>query len=306
MRAAIRTVPFALALLGSFSAVAGAQGLVGRSDSIYTWRGTIPARGMLIVRNFNGPIEVRPSNGASAELRAEKRTSRGGRLTDVAFEVRTSSSGDVSICSTQHDDDDGCDSNRRSSRNDDGWRRTPTVAMTLLVPRGIRLKVATGNGALTVEGAGGDVEASTGNGRVRVVGNEGTLRVSTGNGEVEVRDAKAPVRASTGNGKVTVATADGPVNVSTGNGDIDVTMTSMRAAENMGFSTGSGRVRLTLPANYNGELEASTGNGEIRSDFDLMIRGQLNPRRIRATIGSGGPLLRLSSGNGDFQISKGR
>jgi DUF4097 and DUF4098 domain-containing protein YvlB len=260
---------------------------------------------MLTVRNFNGPIEVRPSSGASAELRAEKRTSRGGRLTDVAFEVRTSSNGDVSICSTQHDDD-SCDSDRRRGWRNDGDRRTPTVAMTLLVPKGIRLKVATGNGALTVEGAGGEVEASTGNGRVRVVGNEGTLRVSTGNGEVDVRDAKAPVRASTGNGNVTVATADGPVNVSTGNGDIDVTMNSLRAAESMGFSTGSGRVRLTLPANYNGELEASTGNGEIRSDFDLMIKGQLNPRRIRATIGSGGPLLRLSSGNGDFHIAKGR
>jgi hypothetical protein len=36
------------------------------------------------------------------------------------------------------------------------------------------------------------------------------------------------------------------------------------------------------------------------------VKGQLNPRRIRATIGNGGPLLRLSSGNGDFHIEKAR
>ncbi|MDB4882855.1 MAG: hypothetical protein JWL95_1621, partial [Gemmatimonadetes bacterium] len=161
------------------------------------------------------------------------------------------------------------------------------------------------NGALSVERAGSSVRASTGNGRVRIDGTEGIVQVSTGNGDVEVRNAKASVRVSTGNGNVNVTTAEGPVEVGSGNGDIDVKISALRAKDDMTFHTGSGSVHLTLPANYSGELDASTGNGSIRSDFDLKVKGQLSPRHVRATIGDGGPMLRMSTGNGEFEIRKG-
>lgn len=299
MRTIIRPIIAALALTGAVSSLASAQ-LVGRNETVYTWRGTIPSGGMLTVRNFNGPIDVRPATGNTAELRAEKRPRGGAEARDVAFEVRTSSNGDVDICSTQNED--SCDGDRH---NDNGWRRSVTVAMTVLVPRGVRLRVATGNGAVSVERAGSDVNASTGNGRVRVAETEGTVRVSTGNGAVEVRNAKGRVHVSTGNGDVDVVTSEGPVEVSSGNGTIDVRMSALRAKEDMEFHTGSGDVRLTLPANYSGELDASTGNGSIRSDFDLKIKGQLSPRHVRATIGEGGPRLRMTTGNGEFEIRKG-
>ena len=303
MRSALVSFSVALLVASAVPARSSAQTLVGRADSVYTWRGTIPTSGMLTVRNFNGPIDVRPSNGNTTELRAEKRTSRGGTIRDVAFEVRTSSNGDVTICSTRSDND-SCDDDRNRN-GDESWRRPVTVAMTVLVPRGVRLRVATGNGAIAVERAGGEVVASTGNGRVRVEGTEGKVQVNTGNGEVQVRDAKGAVRVSTGNGDVNVTTAEGPVDVRSGNGDIDVKISTLRARDDMAFHTGSGDVHLTLPASYNGELDATTGNGSIRSDFDLKVKGQLSPRHVRATIGEGGPLLRMTTGNGEFEIRKG-
>ena len=298
MRSTLPTLILALTLTGAVSAVADAQ-LVGRNETVYTWRGTVPTGGQFTVRNFNGPIDVRAATGNSVELRAEKRL-RGGSVTDVGFEVRTSSNGDVSICSTQNED--SCEGDHR---RDDGWRRQVTVAMTVLLPRGVRLKLATGNGAVSVERAGSDVQASTGNGRVSIIETEGAVNVSTGNGDVTVRNAKAMVHVSTGNGNVDVVTVEGPVEVSSGNGDIDVRMSALRAKEDMAFHTGSGDVKLTLPANYNGELDASTGNGSIRSEFDLKVKGQLSPRHVRATIGQGGPMLRMSTGNGEFEIRKG-
>jgi DUF4097 and DUF4098 domain-containing protein YvlB len=301
MRSTTRILALSVALTGVSFSMAGAQ-LVGRNESVYTWRGSIPNGAQFTIRNFNGPIDVRPSSGSTAELRAEKRARGDASITDVGFDVRQSSNGDVEICSTRTED--SCNGDRH--RGDDGWRRgSVTVSMTVLVPRGVRVKVATGNGAVSVERAGSDVQASTGNGRVRVVETEGQVRVATGNGDVEVRNAKARVHVSTGNGDVSVVTVEGPVEVSSGNGDIDVRMSALRARDDMEFSTGSGNVLLTLPANYNGELEASTGNGTISSDFDLKIKGQLNPRRIRATIGSGGPTLRMSTGNGQFELRKG-
>jgi hypothetical protein len=304
MRSAFRLLSAALLVSSAVPAYAGAQTLVGRADSIYTWRGTIPTNGMFTLRNHNGPIDVRPASGNAVELRAVKRVYRDGDVRDVGFEVRTASNGDVSICSSLSEDD-GCEGNGRRRNGDWYQRREVSVAMTVLVPRGVRLRVATGNGALTVDGAGNDVEASSGNGRVRVVNTGGAVRASTGNGEVEVRDAKGPVRVSTGNGDVEVTTSEGPVDARSGNGDIDVRMSALRAKEDMEFHTGSGSVRLTLPANYSGELDASTGNGSIRSDFDLKVKGQLSPRHVRATIGDGGPTLRMSTGNGRFDIRKG-
>jgi len=299
MRSTLPSLLLALSVTGAVSTVADAQ-LVGRNETVYTWRGTIPAGGQFTVKNFNGPIDVRPSSGNTVELRAEKRPKGGADITDVGFEVRKSSNGDVSICSTQNED--SCDGDHHS---DNGWRRQVTVSMTVLIPRNLRLRVATGNGALSVEGAGSEVQASTGNGRVHIGETQGLVRVSTGNGDVDVRNAKASVHVSTGNGNVDVVTVEGPVEVSSGNGDIDVRMSALRAKEDMAFHTGSGDVKLTLPANYNGELDASTGNGTIRSEFDLKIKGQLSPRHVRATIGAGGPMLRMSTGNGEFEIRKG-
>jgi hypothetical protein len=204
MRSTTRLLLSALALTAAHTSLASAQ-LVGRDETVYTWRGTIPSGGQFTIRNFNGPIDVRPAAGNTAELRAEKRVRGGADVRDVGFEVRKSSGGDVEICSTQNEDT--CYGDRRSH---DGWRRQVTVAMTVLVPRGVRVKLSTGNGAVSVEGAGSDVEASTGNGRVRIAETQGQVRVSTGNGDVEVRNAKARVNVSTGNGDVSVVTVEGP------------------------------------------------------------------------------------------------
>lgn len=291
-------------VLIALPSLSGAQMLLGRSDSVFAWRGPLEAGALLTVRNRNGPIDVRPATGNEVELRAEKRA-RYGNLTDVAFDVGTSRGGDVTICSTFRDNDP-CDEGRRSWNDGDDWRRDVTVAMTVLVPRGAQVRVSTGNGAVSVERVGGEVSASTGNGRVNVLNTDGAVRVSTGNGDVQVREVKGAVRVSTGNGRVNVTTAQGPVEARSGNGDIDVRMTAVRPSEDMTFSTGSGDVRVTLPADYGGELDASTGNGSISSDFDLKLEGRMNPRRVRATIGAGGARLRLATGNGGLELRKGQ
>ena len=295
--------------LASLSACARAQTTVGRNDPVYTWRGTVRSGALLTIRNFNGPIDVRPSNGSTAELRAEKRARGGASVEDVTFDVETGRDGDVTICSAYRDqgcDRDGGRRRDRWNRDDDDERgRSVTVAMTVLVPRGTRVRLATGNGDMTIERVGGDVQASTGNGRVRVEGTDGPVKVNTGNGDVDVQGARSSVNVSTGNGAVNVTTSEGPVEARSGNGNIDVRMSSLRAREDMSFHTGSGSVRITLPSGYNGELDASTGNGELSTDFELKIRGRMNPRHVRATIGNGGPTLRLTTGNGRLEVRRG-
>jgi DUF4097 and DUF4098 domain-containing protein YvlB len=80
------------------------------------------------------------------------------------------------------------------------------VAVTVRIPRGVRLAVSSGNGAVNVTGATSEVEARSGNGEVtsdfpitttgrfsshRLSGRIGqggaSLRLHTGNGDIELR-----------------------------------------------------------------------------------------------------------------------
>jgi DUF4097 and DUF4098 domain-containing protein YvlB len=143
-----------------------------------------------------------------------------------------------------------------------------TTRYTVRVPRGARLVVTTGNGALAVVGAVGTVVATTGNGRVAVAGALGEVVATAGNGDVEL-----------GRGESAAA---------------DATLT-----------TGNGAITATLPASFRGRVEASTGNGVVRSDFPVAGASLTDSRRLSGTIGGGGDArLRLTTGNGSVTLRR--
>ena len=97
---------------------------------------------------------------------------------------------------------------------------------------------------------------------------------------MQVDGANGPVNVTTGNGRVFVATAKGVVDATTGNGDIDCSRIKALPVEgDMRFNSGSGSIRVMLPANYNGRIDATSGNGNLSSDFEISIVG----RRTRTT-----------------------
>ncbi len=309
---ATRRLTFALSL-GALAAAAlsvgslGAQ-VVGRSESTWTLRERLSSGDRLRLVSPNGAITIAEGGGSDVEIRAEKRADRGARIEDIGFVVRKTARG-LTVCAV-YDDEDECDaedgqSRRRNRRNRDGWN-SPRASFIVRIPAGVLVKATTGNGDVSITGAGSEVIAHTGNGRVLVSGTGGSVQAHTGNGRITVEDARGPVEATTGNGDVRVATSIGPVTATSGNGDIDVTMDRIERAEAMKFHTGSGRITVALPSGYNADLEASSGNGTISSDLPVRIEGRLSPRRMRGTIGSGGDLMELSTGNGDIEIRKSR
>ena len=266
------------------------------SSSAFTWSGKIASGSTLEIKHFNGPIEVREGSGDQAEFRAERRSRRGS---EVSFEVNNDSHG-VTICAVWRGRS-ACD--RGGSWDwDDG---PPSSRVTVTLPKGVKLDASTGNGEISVTNASNDVDAHSGNGDIRVVMTAGRVNVATGNGVLEISGATGPVQASTGNGRVEVTTSTGPVEVSTGNGDIDVRMNALSATSDMTYSTGNGSISVALPGNFNGEIDANTGNGEFRSDFAIQVVGRLNPHHVRGTIGTGGgQLIRMNTGSGRLELRK--
>ena len=281
----------------ALATTANAQKSRGRDDSVFVWSARMGDGGMLTIKNIVGGINVTQSEGDRVEVRAEKKMRGRGDPGDISFDVQESASG-VTIC-TVYRGESACDEG--GSFNNTRFSVRYTVAM----PRSLRLRASTGNGELSVERAGSEVELRTGNGGIRLGQTEGRVTAATGNGDLEVEGARGPVRASTGNGRIYVATALGPVSATTGNGDIDVRMQTLSGGGDMEFRSGSGAVRVTLPADFNGDVDASTGSGDLRTDFEIRLVGRLDPQHMRGTIGSGGRMLRLSTGSGRLEIRKG-
>jgi hypothetical protein len=267
------------------------------SGELFTWSGRLASGATLGIKHYNGAIEVRESTSDRVEFRAERRSRRSS---EVSFQVQNESNG-VTICGVWRGRS-ACDTGRRS-----GWdwdEGPPSSRLTVLLPKGVRLDATTGNGDVTVDKASNDVDITSGNGDVRITMTAGRVDVTTGNGELEIDGATGPVRATTGNGRVYANTATGPVTVRTGNGDIDVRMKALTGSSDMQFVTGNGAVIVALPSNFNGEIDASTGHGDFRSDFEIRIMGRLNPSHIRGTIGQGGRVIKMVSGNGRLELRK--
>jgi len=291
-------IRYLAAAIVAFSIVSPLPAQTGRDDLEFKWSKQLGPGAALVIRNPSGPITVRQATGDRVEISAVKRLRGRTRASDIGFDVRESGN-QVEVCALFGDQESCSDRGARSSDN-----VRASVEFTVLLPRTARLRVGTGNGAIAIERAGSEVSAATGNGEIDIGETTGRVDASTGNGDVKVAGANGPVNVSTGNGRVFVRTARGGVGASTGNGDVDVSIGALPVEADMKFSTGSGSIRIALPSEFNGRIDATTGNGSLRSDFDIAVVGRLDAHHVRGTIGSGGPLLRLVTGNGVIELRK--
>lgn len=237
----------------------------------FTWSGAIQAGHSVYVRNLNGSVRVEAGTGDKVEVRAEKSWRR-GNPDDVKITVKQvgSGNGDVLVCALWNDRS-SCDEDGYHSHND-GWRdrddrNDVSVEFTVRLPAGVKVDASTVNGSVRVDGATSDVVAHTVNGSVEAYSSGGAVSARTTNGDVEVRAAKL---------------------------DID----------HSEFSTVNGTVTVALPASVDADVDMRTVNGSLTSDFPLTVQGSFNPRRLHATLGKGGPNLRLSTVNGSIRLRK--
>jgi putative adhesin len=158
------------------------------------------------------------------------------------------------------------DRRRRRDWDDDRWWN---VAYELQVPRKADLSVDATNGGINI----GDVR--------------GRIDAHTVNGGIQLNDVGGDIRGETVNGGLHVELAgekyDGP---------------------GLDLKTVNGGVTLRVPSNFSGELDARTANGGIAVDFPITVSGLINRRQLTATLGSGGPRLRLSAVNGGITIAR--
>jgi DUF4097 and DUF4098 domain-containing protein YvlB len=236
----------------------------------FRWHGRLAAGKTVEVKGVNGDVRAVAATGSGAEVEvtAAKHAKRSDP-DEVKIEV-IEHEGGVTICAVYP-------TPRRARRENscdvgDHWSSSTenndvVVDFEVRIPAGVKFAGRTVNGEMSAEGLGADVAASTVNGSVRV-------------------------------------TTTGLAEASTVNGSVYVQMGRTDWTDELDFSTVNGGITLILPARLDTEVRASTVNGDLVSDFPMMVTGRFGPRRMHGTIGTGGRSLSLSTVNGEIRLRK--
>ncbi|HEX5830187.1 MAG TPA: DUF4097 family beta strand repeat-containing protein [Gemmatimonadaceae bacterium] len=266
-RTGVHAVALGAALLLAPNAGIGAQ----QDDREFRWNGAVASGQWVTVRNLNGEIRVGRSAGNEVEIVARKRT-RDGDLSAVRMEVKKASNGGLLVCALW--EGGVCEEGEyRGRRSGDGWwgrddrRNNVSVEITVRVPQGIKLDVATTNGELEIDGATAEV------------------RARTVNGGIDARSLGGPVTARTTNGGISVRMGDA-------------------GSQDLSYHTTNGSIEIELPASFDADVEMRTTNGAIETDFPMTVQGRFSPRRLEARIGNGGRRLEARTTNGSITLRK--
>jgi hypothetical protein len=128
------------------------------------------------------------------------------------------------------------------------------------------------------------------------------LVANTVTGGIEAEDLDGPVEATTVNGSVSVST-EGTAIATTVNGSVSARVGSSSWDDELKFSTVNGGITVRFPEDLNADVDASTLNGNIQTDFPLTVRGKMGRRHITGRIGhGGGGDLSLTTVNGSIRL----
>ena len=161
------------------------------------------------------------------------------------------------------------------------------------------------NGTIRIWRVKGSLEARTSNGGIEVNGTTGNAILHTSNGGIRVEMNKGSLEATTSNGGINArlmqADSDQPVRLESSNGNIDL---SMDAVRDVRANTSNSSITVRLPSSASARVRARTSNSPITTEFDVLTKGMIGKHTLEGTLGSGGPLIDLSTSNGGIKLLK--
>lgn len=130
------------------------------------------------------------------------------------------------------------------------------------------------------------------------------VRVDETNGDIEVSGLGGPLHIEATNGRVRGRALENSATVTTTNGTVALEFAKL-GERGVSCDTTNGTIEVTLPPHAKASLTARVTNGAITtSGLDLAVV-EKSRRRLDASIGGGGPQIKLETTNGAIQI-KGR
>ena len=238
----------------------------GPRDTADTWtyQAKVAPGHWVWIRNTVGSVRVEAAKGDSLEVVAVK-TRRRSDAASVRIETVKTADG-IAICALWARGGGHCgpgDDYKSSSPH----RNDVAVDFTVRLPKRVRL------GASTVSGA------------------------------VHVANATAPLVLASINGEVDAETSAGPVRATSVNGSVRARVRAFGDTGEVSLLTVNGEATAELPARLDADVEASTVNGAIETDYPLAVTGKLG-KHLHGTLGAGGRKVRITTVNGAINLRK--
>jgi DUF4097 and DUF4098 domain-containing protein YvlB len=264
--------------------------------------------GRLTLENLNGPVEIYGWNKNEVEIHGTKYAARREWLDAMRIDIAPSSDR-IEV---------------RTIRPSGERRGNMGARYRIHVPERTRLdRITTSNGGIRVESVNGDARLRTSNGGVRLAEFSGMVEAETSNGPIDLNGFDGGAVLRTSNGAIKASGVRGTFEATTSNGPIEASVEDIESSRPLRAKTSNGPVRLkiarlknndviaqtsngpitlTLPPGTSARLKAGTSNSSVDCDFDLTNTVTRSKTRIDGTIGSGGPLLDLSTSNGPIRV----
>ncbi len=136
------------------------------------------------------------------------------------------------------------------------------------------------------------------------VPNGSNIKMDANNGSISVDNVRGQIRFHTSNGSVRLADVGGDVDGATTNGSVAVELAgSGWNGSGLHVETTNGSVKLDLPENFSAQIQASTVNGRVHSDFPVTVSGDIG-KSMSFQLGSGGPTIEARTVNGSVHIGR--
>lgn len=131
------------------------------------------------------------------------------------------------------------------------------------------------------------------------------LTLKAHNGGITISDVRGQIHFDTQNGGVHLKRVAGDVSGATVNGGVQVDLTgAIWEGRQLEASTQNGGITVAVPSYYSAHFQAQTRNGHIQSDFPNAVQAEAKPRNMDQNVGSGGPLIHLTTVNGGVKIRR--
>jgi DUF4097 and DUF4098 domain-containing protein YvlB len=267
----------------------------------------LDARGRVSVEGFNGSVEISGWNQNAVDISGTKTAPSDSMLDALKIDIQHSGDS-VSI---------------RAIRPS-GSHGNLGVKFVIRVPRQAQLdrvtssngairafdvegpvRLRTSNGSIRAENLTGSLDAQTSNASIEALHVAGGASLHTSNGRVHAEDVRGSFEATTSNSGVNARLGKlepgKTVRVETSNGGVDLTLPPLDRND-VRVSTNNSGITLHLPGQVNARVMARTSNASINTDLEVRQEGEIRKGRLEGTIGSGGPLLDLSTSNGGIRL----
>jgi hypothetical protein len=131
------------------------------------------------------------------------------------------------------------------------------------------------------------------------------LTVTARNGGINIADVRGQIRFEGRNGGVHLKRLAGNVIGSTVNGGVEAELTgTIWDGRQLEVTTRNGGVTVTMPSSYSARIQAESERGGFQSDFPVTLQGNVRPRRLDFNVGSGGPLIHVTTTNGRVSFTR--